>query len=421
MHIADSDKLLRRARRVAGALLAGSAIAGMAALAPAQAAQPIKIGVLAPASAINGKAIFQGAELAADQINANGGINGRQIKLITYDNHASASDAVRAFQRAARQDHVVAVTGSFISEVALAVEPWAARLKTPFVVTGAASTEITKKIHDHYNQYKYVFHDWLNSFQIGESVCDFSKDILVGQLHYQSAAIMSENAAWTKPLDAAYEQCLPKAGLKVVAKQVFSPDTNDFSPIFSKIKAANPDVIVTGIAHVGVKPTVQWHSQQVPLLMTGVSAQAGASTFWDATNGATEGVVTESAGAPGGKVTAKSVPFQDAYRKKFGGEPAYDAYSTYDSIYFLKNAIERAGSTNGAKLVSALEKTDYTGTWGTVKFHGKDSKFTHGLVYGSGGVRGVMLQWQKGKQVTIWPQGAATGQITIPDFVKQAQ
>ncbi len=417
MHIANPIQLFRQAWRVVGLLLASTA--SVLILSPAQAAQSIKIGVLAPAAAIIGKAIFQGAELAADQINANGGVAGRRIDLIKYDNHASASDAVRAFQRAVQQDHVVAVTGSFISEVALAVEPWASRLKTPFIITGAASTQITKKPHDNYNRYKYIFQDWLNSYQMGKSVCDFAHDTLVGQLHYKTTAIMSENAAWTKPLDTAYQQCLPNAGLKVVVKEVFSPDTNDFSPIFSKIESANPDLILTGIAHVGVKPTVQWHSQRVPILMAGVSGQAGASTFWGATNGATEGVITVSAGAPGGTVTNKSVPFQDAYRKKFGSEPAFDAYSTYDAIYLLKNAIEAAHSNNGDKLVQALEKTHYTGTWGTVRFQGRNSKYTHGLVYGSDGVRGVMLQWQAGKQVTIWPKKAANGNVIVPDSVKK--
>ena len=146
MRIANSIQSFRQARRVVGLLLASSA--SVLTLSPAQADQSIKIGVIAPAAAIIGKAIFQGAELAVEQINANGGVSGRRIVLIKYDNHASASDAVRAFQRAAQQDHVVAVTGSFISEVALAVEPWAARLKTPFIITGAASTQITKKPHD---------------------------------------------------------------------------------------------------------------------------------------------------------------------------------------------------------------------------------------------------------------------------------
>ena len=81
----------------------------------AQAADPIRIGVIAENSAISGIAIPNGAQIAADEINAKGGVDGRQIELFTYDDHNSASDAVRAFQRAASQDHVVAVIASYVS------------------------------------------------------------------------------------------------------------------------------------------------------------------------------------------------------------------------------------------------------------------------------------------------------------------
>ena len=90
----------------------------------------------------------------------------------------------------------------------------------------------------------------------------------------KTAVIMSEDAAWTKPLDVGYEECLPKIGLKVLDHIRFSPDTTDFTPIFNKIEAAKPDVIITGISHVGVQPTVQWKNQQVPIPMLGISSQA---------------------------------------------------------------------------------------------------------------------------------------------------
>src|SRR4051794_16120132 len=90
---------------------------------------------------------------------------------------------------------------------------------------------------------------------------------------------MSEDAACTKPLDISYEECLPKIWLKVLDHIRFSPDTTDFTPIFNKIEGAKPDVIITGISHVGVQPTVQWKNQQVPIPMLGISSQATNSTF----------------------------------------------------------------------------------------------------------------------------------------------
>lgn len=388
----------------------------------ASAAQgPIRIGVLAPAAHIEGKALFQGAELAAAQINHAGGVDGRQIKLIKYDNHGSATDSVRAFQRAVNQGHVVAVVGDFISENALAVEPWAARMKIPYIITGAASTAITHKIHDNYQHYKYIFQEWLNSRLQAQAVCDASSQIRHKQLGLKRAIIVSENAAWTKPLDPGYEACLPKAGFKVVGKIVFSPSTHDFSPIFSKIESDKAQLVVAGLSHVGTRLTVQWHDDQGPFVLGGINAQASDSSFWSATNGATEGVITESAGAPGSSVTPKSEPFNKAFMKRFGSVPADNAYTTYDALHVLAQAIKRAGSTKADALVSAMEKTNWVGTTGRVQFYGRKSPYTHGLKYGKHYVPTVTVQWQKGKLIAIWPKKAATGKVELTSFVKPAK
>ena len=96
---------------------AGLAIALSPFAAAAQSTDPIKIGVIGEESSVAGASLTRAAAMAADDINAHGGINGRQVQVITYDDHSSASDAVRAFQRAVSQDKVVAVIASYISEV----------------------------------------------------------------------------------------------------------------------------------------------------------------------------------------------------------------------------------------------------------------------------------------------------------------
>lgn len=403
---------------VAGAALSGMGLLTLA--SSANAKEPLNIGVIAPAAAINGRAIFQGAEMAAQEINDAGGIDGRKIVLHKYDDHASATDGVRAFQRAVKRDKAAVVIGNFTSEVAMAVQPWSARLKEPYIITGAATTKIPMNVHKNYDKYKYEFRVNLNSAFLAKTVCSGSKAILVDQLGYKTAVVMSEDAAWTRPLDEEYLKCLPKAGLKVLDHIRFDPDTTDFSPIFSRINSKNPDVIITGIAHVGVKPTVQWAQKQMPALLAGWSSQAGSSSFWNDTNGACEGVITGNLGAPNAAITDKSVPFATKYQKQFNETPAYDAYTTYDAMYILKAAIERAGgSTKADDLVASLEKTDYIGTIGREVFYSKDSIYAHDLKYGEDYVPGVALQWQKGEQVVLWPKKAATGKVILPSFVKQ--
>jgi branched-chain amino acid transport system substrate-binding protein len=396
------------------AAIASYAVAPMA----AHAADPIKIGVIAEAQSVAGSSIAPAAQLAAEEINAKGGVNGRKIEIVVYDNHSSAAESVRAFQRAVNEDKVNAVIASYISEVVLALEPWAARLKTLMITPGAASDVITQNIAKDYAHNKYTFHGYLTSSALAGQVCAAAKDLLVDGEHMKSAVIMSEDAAWTTPLDKGYEGCLPKSGLKVLDHIRFSPDTTDFTPIFSKIESQKPDVIITGISHVGTQPTVQWKSQQVPIPMFGISSQATNSTFWKDTNGATEGVLYQAVSGPGVAVTPRTLPFVEAFQKKYGNLPSYCGYTSYDEVYMIADAARRANSTNSDKLVDAMEKTDYVGTIGRVAFLPKGDPHVHGLKTGKGYITGLMLQWQDGKQVNVWPKELANGKIRYPSFIK---
>jgi branched-chain amino acid transport system substrate-binding protein len=397
----------------------GLALAFSALPASAQSTDPIKVGVIGEESSVAGASLTKAAVMAADDINAHGGVNGRKIEVITYDNHSSASDAVRAFQRAVSQDKVVAVIGSYISEVVLALEPWSARMHVPFITPGAASDLISKAVHDDYDHFKYTFHGMLTSTVVAQAICDYTKDMLVGPFHLQTAVIMSEDAAWTKPFDASYLECLPKTGLKVLDHIRFNPDTTDFTPIFHQIEDAHPDVIITGISHVGVQPTVQWHDQQVPIPMIGQSSQATTSAFWKDTNGAAEGIITDTMAAPDVALSPSTIPFAEAYIKKHGVTPAYVGYTSYDMVYVIAEAIERAGgSTDPDKLVTALEATDHVGTVGRIQFYGRDDQFTHAMKYGPGLVTTVAIQWQNGKQACIWPANKCRSKVTFPAFVK---
>ena len=392
------------------------------ALAPlsvsAQTSVPIKIGVIAEAQAVAGSSIPLAAQLAADEINAAGGINGRKIEIFSYDNHSSAAESVRAFQRAVNEDHVNAVIASYVSEVVLALEPWTGRLKTVMVTPGAASDVITQNIAKDYDHLKYTFHGYATSTSIADATCAAAKDLLVENLKMKSAVVMSEDAAWTTPLDAEYLKCLPDTGLKVLDHIRVSPDTTDFTPIFNKIEGEKPDVIITGISHVGVQPTVQWKQQQVPIPMFGVSSQASNSSFWNDTNGAVEGVLYQAFSGPDVAVTPKTLPFVAAFKKRYGNFPSYCGYTAYDEVFYIADAIKRAGSTDPDKLVEALEKTDYVGTIGRVQFKGRDTPYPHALKIGPGTITGLMLQWQSGKQVNLWPVNVANGKLKFPSFIK---
>ncbi|MDR6820915.1 branched-chain amino acid transport system substrate-binding protein [Neorhizobium sp. 2083] len=400
--------------------LGGFIAAAMSVQASAADDGPIRIGVMAKFAQINGAAILNGATQAVEEINGAGGVKGRKIELIQYDDQGSASDATLAFQRAVRQDQVSAMVGTFLSEIAITLTPWAARLKVPYIVTGAGADQVGKLVHDNYPAYKYVFRTILPASSTADGVCQSVSDLAVKQLKYKRAVLMTEDAAWTKSYDEALKTCLPQHGLDVAETIKVATDTSDFTPIFQKIEAMKADVIVTGVGIIGNKPVVQWANQQVPMLLMGYNAQAGASSFWKETSGATQGLVTFTAASQDSALTPKTVPFGEAYLKRFSTTPAAHSYATYDAIYLLKNAIEKAGKTDADAIVTELEKADFVGASGRIVFQGPNDPLTHDMKFGKDFVTGVAIQWQDGKQVAVWPSDIAKNKIAFPAFVNSA-
>ena len=192
--------------------------------------------------------------------------------------------------------------------------------------------------------------------------------MLVDGLKMKTAVIMSEDAAWTTPLDAGYEECLPKIGLKVLDHIRFSPDTTDFTPIFNKIEGQKPDVIITGISHVGTQPTVQWKSQQVPIPMFGIASQATNSHLLEGHQRRDRGRALPGGVGPGRRGHAEDAALRRGLHKKYGNMPSYAGYTAYDEVYMIADAIKRAGSTDRTSSSTAMEKTDYVGTIGRVQF-----------------------------------------------------
>lgn len=388
----------------------------------AWAAQPpVKLAVITPTGITPGKAIVNAAKLAVADLNEAGGIDGRNVELRVYDSQMSTTAAVRAMQKAVQEDHVAAVTGVFLSEISLALAQYAGRLDTPLILD-SGTTKIGELVHQHYDRYRNVFQLQLNSHFIAQEVCDAAKSLLLdGGKTSGTAVIMSEHAAWTKPLNRSYQECLPKSGFKVLKEFDYEANTKDFGPIYNQIASMRPTVIVTGMAHTGLRPVLQWHQKQVPSLMLGFNMQAGSGDFWERSNKAAQGlVVVTNGGAGGAAITPKTVAFYKKYMAQYHDTPMLAAYTSYDAIKAVASAIAKAGSTKTSSVVSQLEKTNMEGVTGRIKFYGRDAKYTHALMYGHGLVPGVAFQWQDGKQTVVWPDSVAQGGLVKPDFVKSS-
>jgi branched-chain amino acid transport system substrate-binding protein len=163
----------------------------------------------------------------------------------------------------------------------------------------------------------------------------------------------------------------------------------------------------------------QWADMEVPALPLGFIGAAEDPGFWKATKGqgAYTIVTLSEAGNTPSKVTPKTIPFYNNFEKRWKVPPrSTGCVSGYETVYIIKDAIERAGGLDKDALIGALEKTNLELVRGTVRFDKN-----HQIIYGydpKNSVLGNWVQWQDGKRVTIFPKAAAMGDIKMPPWLK---
>ncbi|HEX9896560.1 MAG TPA: ABC transporter substrate-binding protein [Dehalococcoidales bacterium] len=409
-------------------------------------AKTIKIGVIGPMQYVQGEHHWFGATLARDEINAAGGItitvtdeNGKtheetyQIELIKADSNemSSPTDAASAMTRLITVDKAQFVIGGFRTEAVYPMMDVAMDNKTIFLGCGAATKELCMKaVGDGYERYKYWFR--VTPFASDKLVSNSLETLATAGAIMKAGlgiegkikvAILAEQATWADAMVAAYQAYVPKYGMEVVGTWRPSATATEVTAELTAIQKSGAHIILTIISGpVGIPFARQLGELQIPVASVGINVEAQKDGFWEATNkfGAYE--TTLNTYAKGVAQTPKTVPFFEAFVKANGETPTYCA-GTYDAIYLLKEAIERADSLASDAVVVELEKTDYQSTSGRIVFIGKDQPTPHDVTYGPGYVTGIAIQWQNGEMKCVWPWNwkdikyEGTVQWQIPDRV----
>lgn len=408
-------------------------------------AKEIKIGVIGPMAQIQGKHHWYGAQLAAEEINAAGGIlvgnESYQVKLVKMDSNEiySVPDAVNAMEKLITVEDVDFIVGGFRTESILAMQDVAMDNEKIFLIAGASLNEVCERVATDYDTYKYTFRitpvngTYLAtiSFMLTGMV---AKEIAA--LTYPEApkvAILAENLAWADPLVAkaqVYFAATPPngMGLKVVGTWRPSQTATDVTAMLGEIEAAGANIIYTVVSGpLGVAYTRQWGENQIPAASVGINVEAQKGDFLGVTEGygAYETTLNTYARV---KITDETIPFYDKFVDRFESPPVYTA-GTYDALYVLKDALERADTLDTDEVVTALEATDLRGPAGRIVFMGRNTTTPHDVVWGPGNVTGVGVQWQNGELVCVWPNaGGSLGQLeyegtvdyVIPPWVEDA-
>ena len=338
-------------RALVGALLGATALG----LTPAQAADPIKIGLTGPytgGSSSMGVSMRDGAKLAAAEINRNGGVMGRQIQLIERDDEAKNEVGAQVAQELINKEKVVATVGFINTGVALAAQRFYQEAEIPVFNNVATGTIITNQFKEPDYDANYVFRNSAyDVLQAGMMV-----DEAIAQGH-KKIAILADSTNYGQLGREDIEKYLSAKGVKPVAVEKFNIKDVDMTAQLLKSQQAGADVILAygigpelaqvanGMAKLGWK---------VPMI---TSWPASMQSFLDIAGSNGNGVVM-----PQTFIEDKSLPkraaFLDDYYKAYGvtkiPTPVAGAQA-YDSIYLIAAAIKQAGGTSGPKIREALE------------------------------------------------------------------
>jgi branched-chain amino acid transport system substrate-binding protein len=391
---------------VRSALLA-CALAAAAPLAFAQGT--IKIGVLGPMAVPPGEYHWFGAEMARDDINKSGGVSvgGKkmQIELVRADTneHASIPDATNAIERVITRDKADFLIGGFRSEAVLAMQEIAADYKKIFLGAGSAHPQLAQRVEQDYNRYKYWFRITpVNSTDLGKSLVGVLGTV-AGQIRKDlnkptpKIAILAEKAIWNEPIIKAMPPVFQKMQMEIVGTWQPSALATDVTAELAAIDRAGADIVFTLLSGpVGITVGRQMGERSMKAVAFGINVEAQKEEFWQAAAGKANYVATLDTYAEV-EMTPKTLPFMRAFRARFGKPPIYTA-GTHDAIYLLKEAIERAGTTDAEKLIPVIEKMSFVGAGGVIEF-----TKGHDPVWGVGKSTGIGVQWQDGKKVAFWP------------------
>ena len=344
-----SKKSLRLACAVLGATLLGSIFAGCGSK---ESGDTIKVGAnfeLTGNVANYGNATIEGLQLAIDEANEAGGINGKKIELVSVDDKSEAAESINAATKLISDDDVKVIVGPATTGLVLAETQTATDAKVPIIAPCATSPEATV---ENGKVKPYVFRSCFIDPQQGEVMATFAaKD-----LKAKTAVIYVDNSSdYSKNLAKVFKENFEAAGGKVVMEEAFLQKDQDFKATLTKLKTANADVMFVPAYYEEVGKIVKQAREM------GINSAILGTDGWDDTK------VVDIAGADALNNTffsthysekdAEVQGFIEAYKKKFNRAPNVFAALGYDAGKMLVDALKRAGSGDTEKIREALEAT----------------------------------------------------------------
>ena len=395
--------------------------------------EPVVIAVPTSLGFLEGKESLNAVNLAVDEINAQGGVDvagtKRPFKVESIDLRDAAAgvpvpEALLGLEKIILEKKPAAiVVGPFRSEALLAGMDLIAKHKMPMLGTIAMSPGTEAKIKKDPEKYKYVFRVSMNVIYWAKLLAG-TNATLKNQFGFDKVYIMNQDVAWARGTAGAMaKKVYPKLGIEVVGHDEFPTGFSDFSAALMKAKNLDAGILFTcfDMPESGVL-VKQWKSIQVPGLIAGFISPMAGEVAWKTFDGKIGGLMNaifELGNMPSEKY-APAKNFYNAYKEKYGKgiQAGHGPAPSYEAVYILKEAIERAGSLEPDAIVAEIEKTDRKGVMGRIRFD-KGHQVIYGVDPAEAAV-GAFFQWtDDGIRKIVYPKSIAEGEVVLPAWVKK--
>jgi branched-chain amino acid transport system substrate-binding protein len=377
----------------------------------AEAQQPIRIGASVAQTGVYGalgQNQLRGYQLCVKHTNERGGVLGRKLELVLYDDGSDPATAVRLYEKLITQDKVDLVLGPYGSPISEAVADVSEKYKMPMVAPMAATTSIYRKGR------KFIFGLLPPAEVYFEGLLD-----LAAKKGLKTVALINVDELYARAAAQGAIELAKHKGLQVVFAEAYPLGNTDFSAILTKVRAANPDVLGAATRFEDAVAIIrQMKASNVNPRMYGLTVGVDTLKFHEALGRDAEFAYGVTPWVPelvelraGGLIPiARQYPgareFVESYRKEFpGADLSYHSAAGYGGCQILVEAIRRTGSLDSGKLRDAILKMDHNTVFGGFRVDGDGRQIAHTM---------VMFQWQDGKKIVVWPEELAPGKARFP-------
>lgn len=414
-----------------GGAASGTAPAGDGSGDSKPSGDTVKVGVLLPlsgATSYYGNVQLQGIQLAADYVNANGGIksmNGANIELVVQDSASDPETGVSAFEKLV-DDGCVAVVGPYQSTVAASTVPLAIQYGVPYVIVNATGETFMG------TENKYVYRT-----NTGSTDGDVFVTQIVNYLNkvrpedpLDSVAVVYDEGDWGTSAVASWQANADEYGYKVTVAEPVSESTTDMSTVVNKIKTNNCDIVIVAAFSGATNMLVQAMSDyECTAKVIGLGGGVGETKFIENCGAAAENVMYTSPWLPMyGGASDEAEQWRATYQEKYGDDMMMEACWGFLGMGAVTNAIEEAGSADREAVADALhdmnlDKDNYAllfSGYDGVHFatDGQTSPAYEGTRYNQNDALGpndgmILTQVQNGEWTIVYPTDYNNGQDTI--------